>query len=215
MKSDQELRELYREGYAEAFERTQSRVRLAKLLPLMELSANERVVDLGCGSGLLVPFVAHRVREYLGIDFSEEFIRIANRKLKADPFANVRFLCTRVQDLADDHPGEFDVAFALDLAEHVYDVPWLEILQGARRLLRVGGRLYLHTPNADFFLERMKASNFIVRQFRSTSRSATSLRTGACSSRQASVSRVRCTSPTTTFCDWCIRCHGSPRCGRS
>jgi cyclopropane fatty-acyl-phospholipid synthase-like methyltransferase len=165
VKSEQELREFYRDDYAEIFERSQSRRRVARLLPLMELSLADCVADLGCGSGLLVPFVAPRVREYLGVDFSEEFIRIANRKLEAAPAPNVRFVCARVQDVAEAHSGEFDIAFALDFAEHVYDEAWLDILRGARRLLRPGGRFYLHTPNAGFFLERMKAANFLVRQF--------------------------------------------------
>jgi cyclopropane fatty-acyl-phospholipid synthase-like methyltransferase len=165
MKSADELRELYREEYAEGFERSQSRRRIARLLHLMQVSPADHVVDLGCGSGLLVPFLAPRVKEYLGVDFSEEFIRIANRKLSANPLPNVRFICGSVQDVAMQYPGRFAVAFALDFAEHVYDDEWLDILRAARRLLRTGGRFYLHTPNAGFFLERMKAAQFLVRQF--------------------------------------------------
>jgi len=165
VKSEAELRDLYREQYAESFERTQSRRRLARLLPLIAVAMSDRVVDLGCGSGLLVPFIAPRVRDYLGVDFSEEFIRIANRKLEAEPFPNVRFLCAAVQDIAQECAGTFDVAFALDLAEHVYDDAWVAFLCAARQLLHPGGRLYLHTPNAGFFLERMKSANFLIRQF--------------------------------------------------
>jgi len=50
----------------------------------------------------------------------------------------------------------------MDFSEHVYDEEWREILRGIRSALKPTGRLYLHTPNAEFILEIMKARNLIL-----------------------------------------------------
>jgi hypothetical protein len=47
----------------------------------------------------------------------------------------------------------------------VPDDEWVELLRAMHGTLRPGGSLYLHTPNRAFFLERMKAHNFMVPQF--------------------------------------------------
>ena len=52
----------------------------------------------------------------------------------------------------------------MDLSEHIYDVEWIQILEKIRKSIKPDGKLYLHTPNAEFFLERMKSRNFIVKQ---------------------------------------------------
>lgn len=161
----EKLRDLYRSAYVRRFEREQSHRRIERLLPLMALEATDRVADFGCGSGLLVPYVAPRVREYVGVDFSAEFIEASHRNLGRQPHANVRFVCASIQDFARAHRSCFDAGFALDFAEHVPDAPWLEMLTAMRQTLRPDGRFFLHTPNAAFFLERLKARNFIVRQF--------------------------------------------------
>ena len=54
---------------------------------------------------------------------------------------------------------------ALDFSEHVNDEQWLQILKSIKSSLKIGGRLYMHTPNANFFLEIMKNRNFIFKQF--------------------------------------------------
>ena len=54
---------------------------------------------------------------------------------------------------------KFDLGFAMDFSEHVYDKQWIEILKSIRKSMKPDGKLYLHTPNFDFFLEKMKDRN--------------------------------------------------------
>lgn len=61
----------------------------------------------------------------------------------------------------------FDKVLMMDISEHLYDDTLLEFFQSAAFVLKPGGQLLIHTPNADYFLERMKAHNFIVKQFES------------------------------------------------
>ena len=60
------------------------------MLPLFDLSPDDVVADFGCGNGVLLELVAPRVREYVGVDFSEEFVRAAERRRDAPASATGR-----------------------------------------------------------------------------------------------------------------------------
>ena len=164
MKSSAELRELHGEEYVAAFE-GQSPRRLGRLMEHVELSPGDRVADFGCGNGMLLELVAGRVASYVGVDFSEPFIGAAEERKERLGLAEARFECAEIGEFCRRHPEAFDVAFAMDFSEHVYDEPWKAILESLRSSLVRGGRLYLHTPNADFFVERLKDRNLLLKQF--------------------------------------------------
>ena len=154
--SDEQLRDIYRDDYVERYER-KSLARLARLMPLMSLAADDVVADFGCGNGMLLDLIHDRVRAYSGVDFSAEFIATARRRAERLGAVNAHFHATAIEDFCRRHPDTFDVAFALDFAEHAYDPSWLAILAAIHASLKPGGRLYLHTPNARFIIEVLKA----------------------------------------------------------
>ena len=158
--SRDELKALYGDEYVEKF-KTQSPRRLGRLLPYLSLHPTDIVADFGCGNGMLLDLVGDRVRRYVGVDFSEPFIHAARRGVNLR-WPDAQFVCSSIVDFCSRRPNTFDVAFAMDFSEHVYDDDWLEILRSVRLALRPSGRLYLHTPNADFIVERMKAKNLIL-----------------------------------------------------
>lgn len=162
--SDADARALHGREYAERFDRMHGRRRLLQLLPLMHLDGSEDLVDFACGNGLLAAEVHGRVRSYTGVDFSQPFIDLAEARAAKLGATNLAFTCASIEDFCAAHPARFDVACAFDFSEHVYDGEWLRLLARMRSALRPAGRLYLHTPNAGFLLERMKAANFILRQ---------------------------------------------------
>ncbi|HDS15887.1 MAG TPA: class I SAM-dependent methyltransferase [Proteobacteria bacterium] len=161
-KSYDELKLLYGLDYVNAFEKMQSPARLERLYDYFELEAGYVVADFACGNGMLMSYLSSRVKHYFGIDFSEHFVKQANDSKDRLMISNATFVCSDIVDFCINNPGKFDVGFALDFSEHVYDDEWLEILRAIKSLLKIGGKLYLHTPNADYFIEIMKKYNFLI-----------------------------------------------------
>lgn len=158
-------KEISGKDYVDHFEETQSPERLKRLLKFIELKEDFRIADFGCGSGMLMEYVAPKVKSYIGVDFSEPFIEAAVRRRNNLNISNAQFVCDDINEFCEQNLNLFDVAFAMDFSEHVYDQEWVDILRSIHRALKLKGKLYLHTPNAQFFLEIMKSHNFIVRQF--------------------------------------------------
>ncbi len=156
-RTEEELRELYREGYVADYHQSAGH-RLGQLVELLDLSPAMTGADLACGNGLLLDLIHDRVGIYNGVDFSEEFIENARKRHAGhDQYrCEVHFFCESITDFCATHPQSIDRAFCLDFIEHLYDEDLLPILQSIRGCLARKGKLYLHTPNAGFALERLK-----------------------------------------------------------
>ncbi len=139
--------------------------RLRNLVDRMDIETCSDIVDFGCGDAVIVEYFKDVVNSYVGVDFSSEFIEVANRRKMALNATNVHFHCDSITDFSHYHKNSFDIGFSLDLSEHVYDREWQEIANAMYQCLRPGGVFYLHTPNANFFLEIMKRYNFLMKQF--------------------------------------------------
>jgi len=115
---------------------------------------------------MLLDYIHDKVRTYSGVDFSENFISAARNRQKRRGISNAVFFCESIESFCFRNHEKFDAGFVLDLAEHVYDQEWVRILTAIRSSLKPGGRLYLHSPNAEFFLEIMKKKECIFHQFK-------------------------------------------------
>ena len=164
MKSQKELKELHGEEYVELYKH-KSPLRLERLVKYMMIDSTFSVVDFACGNGMLMEFISPKVKSYIGIDSSELFIKAANEKKEQLSIKNVAFVHSGINEFCQRHQKAFDVGFAMDFSEHVHDQEWAKILGSIRRSLKPNGKLYLHTPNAEFFLEKMKSKDFIFTQF--------------------------------------------------
>ena len=162
--SREERMNLHGADYVEKLE-YKNTFRFDKILENLSIPEGGFVADFGCGNALLLPLIYKVVHKYFGIDFSEDFIRVAKQRQLYAGISNAEFYCGFIQDFCKDHEGFFDAVFALDLSEHVYDDEWQEIVNGMRLSLKPGGKAYLHTPNLDFLIELMKANDFILKQF--------------------------------------------------
>jgi len=160
----QNLQDLYKEEYVERFEREQSSYRIGRLLQYIDLPNDADIADFGCGNGMLLPCLSDRVKRYSGVDFSGQFILAARNRQKMQGIANADFFCESIESFCSRNRERFDAGFVLDLAEHIPDKEWSAILTAIHRSLRPGGKLYLHTPNAMFFLEIMKRYDVILHQ---------------------------------------------------
>ena len=158
--SEAELHAIYDQGYVDQYD-PHAIQRMLRMLPLFDLSGQEVVADFGCGNGVLLDLIGPRVREYVGVDFSEAFVRAAERRRDARGITNGAFCCADIAAFCAGHPHRFDAGFALDFSEHIYDDQFLRIFRAIHDALKPGAPLYLHTPNAEYFLERFHACGIL------------------------------------------------------
>ena len=77
----------------------------------------------------------------------------------------MRWLEADVADLAPVADGSVDAVAAIDLVEHIDDPTLAAMLRECRRVLKPGGRLGIYTPDRAHYVERMKAHDFLLKQF--------------------------------------------------
>jgi len=161
-RSEEELRAIYDQRYVDHYDAHAVR-RIRRMLPFFELSGHEVVADFGCGNGVLLELISSHVHRYVGIDFSDAFVRAAERRRDDHGIQNGAFHCADVVTFCAQHPNHFDAAFALDVSEHIYDDQFLQMGRAIRGALKPGAALYVHTPNAEYFMERLRASGILRR----------------------------------------------------
>ncbi|MDQ6804752.1 MAG: methyltransferase domain-containing protein [Actinomycetota bacterium] len=112
------------------------------------LRAGEALLDLGAGRGELVVAAAARGARAVGVEYSSTAVELSRQTLAAHgdpPGAQVILADARALPFAD---GEFDVVTMLDVIEHLTPGEQADVLAQARRVLRPGGRIHVHTaPN--------------------------------------------------------------------
>jgi 2-polyprenyl-6-hydroxyphenyl methylase/3-demethylubiquinone-9 3-methyltransferase len=99
-----------------------------------------RVLDVGCGGGILTEAMARRSAKVTGIDLSEKALRVARLHLLESKL-EIRYEACSVEDL----DGEFDLVTCMELLEHVPD-PAAMVAACARRV-RPGGQVFFSTIN--------------------------------------------------------------------
>ena len=104
--------------------------------------AGAKVVDIGCGGGLLSEALAARGADVLGIDASEEAVAAARAHLEASGL-DVEYRATTAEVLAESAPGRFDVVTCMELIEHVPD--GAALVAACARLARPGGTVFFST----------------------------------------------------------------------
>ena len=138
--------------------------RVAALARRMNIDENDSVADFACGNGMLQEALGMRKGLYHGIDFSRDFITAAQKRAEGTGLTNYEYFCQDIVSFCKMRPGQYSVATTLDFSEHIDDDSFVEIYSAIRGSIRPGGTLYVHTPNLDFFLERLKQVG-VVKQF--------------------------------------------------
>lgn len=108
-----------------------------------------RVLDVGCGGGLLSESLAREGAEVTAIDLAPELVRVARlhrlESLQSQPGLAIDYRLQSVEALAQERPGGYDAVACMELLEHVPDP--LSVVQACARALKPGGRLFLSTLN--------------------------------------------------------------------
>ena len=106
--------------------------------------AGKRVLDIGCGGGLLSEGMADRGAEVTGIDLSEKPLGVARLHL-LESGQKVNYRMISAEHMADEMPGAFDAVTCLEMLEHVPDPA--SIVASCARLVKPGGQVFFSTLN--------------------------------------------------------------------
>jgi len=110
--------------------------------------AGKKVLDVGCGGGILSESMAKRGAQVTGIDMGGKPIKIAKlHALEAGVEINYRKVSAEAlaDEVGSDTEQQFDVITCLEMLEHVPDPA--SIIQACSRMLKPGGQLFLSTLN--------------------------------------------------------------------
>ncbi|GGA72962.1 ubiquinone biosynthesis O-methyltransferase [Arenimonas soli] len=106
--------------------------------------AGARVLDVGCGGGLLSEAMAAEGARVTALDLAPELVEVARLHL-LESGLDVDYRLQSVESLADEVPGSFDAITCMEMLEHVPDPG--SVLRACARLLKPGGVLLLSTLN--------------------------------------------------------------------
>jgi 2-polyprenyl-6-hydroxyphenyl methylase/3-demethylubiquinone-9 3-methyltransferase len=106
--------------------------------------AGKKVLDVGCGGGILSESMAHEGAEVTGIDMGDANLTIARMHL-FESGETVNYQKITVEQLAEVKPGEFDVVTCLEMLEHVPDPA--SIIKACQQLVKPDGHVFFSTIN--------------------------------------------------------------------
>jgi len=106
---------------------------------------NKRVIDVGCGGGILAESMALRGAETLGIDMGEAPLAVAELHALESGVENLQYQKKTVEDIAQEQPASFDVVTCMEMLEHVPDPS--SIIRSCMELAKPGGSVFFSTIN--------------------------------------------------------------------
>lgn len=106
--------------------------------------AEKKVLDVGCGGGILSESMALRGADVSGIDMGEAPLSVAKlHQLESGLEINYRRITA--EELADQEAGQYDVVTCLEMLEHVPDPG--AVISACARLVKPGGQVFFSTIN--------------------------------------------------------------------
>lgn len=103
-----------------------------------------RVLDVGCGGGILAESMAGRGAVVVGIDMGEAPLAVARLHL-LETGLEVDYRHTTAEALAEAEPGSFDIVTCMELLEHVPEPA--SVVRACGRLVKPGGSVFFSTIN--------------------------------------------------------------------
>ena len=132
---------------------------IQQLCPL----AGKRVVDVGCGGGILSDSMARAGAQVLGIDLSTKPLRVAELHAMEAGTEGVEYREIAVEALAAEAPASFDVVTCMEMLEHVPDPA--SVVRALSQLVKPGGWVFLSTLNRNLksFLLAIVGAEYVLK----------------------------------------------------
>lgn len=124
--------------------------------------ANRRVLDVGCGGGILTEALAKAGAHVTGIDLAKTPLEVAKQHAKQEGL-DIDYRYESVSNLQKKHTGKFDVIACLEMLEHVPDPSM--IIKDCVQLLKPDGHIFFSTINRNFkaYLFAIIGAEYILR----------------------------------------------------
>ena len=106
--------------------------------------AGRKLLDVGCGGGILTESMAQRGAQVTGIDMGEAPLKVA-RLHALESGVEVEYRRIPVEELAAEQPASFDIVTCLEMLEHVPDPA--SVIKACATLVKPGGQLFFSTIN--------------------------------------------------------------------
>ena len=124
--------------------------------------AGKRVIDIGCGGGILAESMARKGADVTGIDLSEKALKVADLH-SLESGVNVRYKLIAAEAMAAEEAGQYDVVTCMEMLEHVPDPA--AIVQACAALVKPGGHVFMSTLNRNpkAYLFAVLGAEYILR----------------------------------------------------
>ncbi len=106
--------------------------------------SGKRVLDIGCGGGILAESMARKGAQVTGIDLAEKALKVADLHSLESGVA-VRYELISAEDMAEREPGQYDVVTCMEMLEHVPEPS--SIVAACAKLVKPGGQVFFSTLN--------------------------------------------------------------------
>lgn len=129
------------------------------LVPLQGL----RVLDVGCGGGILADSMARKGAQVTGIDLATKALRVAQLHALEAQTPAIEYREISAEALAAQQPGQYDVVTCMEMLEHVPDPA--SVVRACATLVKPGGWVFLSTlnRNAKAFLLAIVGAEYVLR----------------------------------------------------
>ena len=105
----------------------------------------KRILDVGCGGGILADSMARRGATVLGIDLAGKALKVAQLHALETKTTGVQYREISAEKLASEQPGSFDVVTCMEMLEHVPDPS--SVVKACALLVKPGGHVFFSTLN--------------------------------------------------------------------
>ncbi len=121
-----------------------------------------KIIDIGCGAGLLSEALTKAGANVTAIDMSEASLKVAQQHAQSQNL-HIDYKLTTVESQAESTPEQFDVVTCMEMLEHVPDPA--SVIKACAALVRPGGMLFFSTINRNIksYLAAIVAAEYILR----------------------------------------------------
>ncbi|MEJ2794360.1 bifunctional 2-polyprenyl-6-hydroxyphenol methylase/3-demethylubiquinol 3-O-methyltransferase UbiG [Iodobacter sp. LRB] len=106
--------------------------------------AGKKILDVGCGGGILAEGLARQGAQVTGIDLAEKSLKVAKLHLFESKL-EIDYRCVPVEQLATDEPESYDIVTCMEMLEHVPSPA--SVVAACARLVKPGGWVFFSTLN--------------------------------------------------------------------